>query len=244
MSDRKRSAAHNDTPRPKKMRLQDSGNCASIKSSTMHTPMWSHRKLPSKPNLLEQFSKEASQSVLSDAMSAGKKGNRWTKSEDKDLCNAVEDVMTNDPNLENTGAWNQVCMVMGTERSAKQCRERWTNYLRPGIKKGEWTAEEEELIYEMYRSFGPRWSAMAKLMKNRTDNDIKNKWNATKRSQRRKEARSPQLSIASTDTESLAALEQCWRIHNSSKKAVTTPLADASPMIPFKQEDDENVTEI
>jgi hypothetical protein len=85
---------------------------------------------------------------------------------------------------------------------------------------------------------------MAKLMKNRTDNDIKNKWNATKRSQQRKEARSPQLSIASKDSESLTALEHRWRIHHSSKKAATTPVADASPMILFKQEDDETVTEI
>jgi hypothetical protein len=85
---------------------------------------------------------------------------------------------------------------------------------------------------------------MSKLMKHRTDNDIKNKWNATKRSQQRKEARSPQLSTASTDTESLVALEQRWKVITSSKKVVTTPLADASPTTLFKQKDDENVTEI
>jgi hypothetical protein len=41
-------------------------------------------------------------------------------------------------------------------RTAKQCRERWKNYLRDGIKKGDWTPQEEELIRDLYRTFGSR----------------------------------------------------------------------------------------
>jgi Myb-like DNA-binding domain len=41
-------------------------------------------------------------------------------------------------------------------RTAKQCRDRYQNYLRDGIKKGDWTVEESELIKDMYATFGAR----------------------------------------------------------------------------------------
>lgn len=55
------------------------------------------------------------------------------------------------------------------------------NSLRPDIKKGKWTEEEEQMIEYFHNTFGPKWSTMANIMKNRTDNDIKNKWNSMKR---------------------------------------------------------------
>lgn len=61
-----------------------------------------------------------------------------------------------DAQLEGNGLWSHVSQLLGNSRSAKQCRERWTNFLRPGLKKGEWTFEEEELIRDMYSTFGPR----------------------------------------------------------------------------------------
>jgi hypothetical protein len=41
-------------------------------------------------------------------------------------------------------------------RTGKQCRERWLNHLRPGIKKGDWTKEEEAMIRYYYQMFGPK----------------------------------------------------------------------------------------
>lgn len=41
-------------------------------------------------------------------------------------------------------------------RTGKQCRERWQNHLRPNIKKGNWTAQEEEMIRVMFESYGPK----------------------------------------------------------------------------------------
>lgn len=49
-----------------------------------------------------------------------------------------------------------IAKKLGTDRTAKQCRERWKNFLRDGIKKGKWTREEESLINELYSTFGPR----------------------------------------------------------------------------------------
>lgn len=48
----------------------------------------------------------------------------------------------------------------GFFRTGKQCRERWQNHLRPNIKKGNWTIEEEEQIRTMFHTFGPKYEMM------------------------------------------------------------------------------------
>jgi Myb-like DNA-binding domain len=73
-----------------------------------------------------------------------------------------------------------------TTRNGKQCRERYLNHLRPDIKKGRWTKEEEAMIMFYHEKFGNKWSAMAQIMKNRTDNDIKNKFYSMNRTAQRK----------------------------------------------------------
>lgn len=52
--------------------------------------------------------------------------------------------------------WISISEKVKNRRTAKQCRDRWFNYLRQGIKKGDWTSDEEELIRDLYTTFGGR----------------------------------------------------------------------------------------
>ena len=61
-------------------------------------------------------------------------------------------------------------------RNARQCRDRWKNYLMPGIKNAPWTPEEDQLLEEKYAALGSQWSRIAKFFPNRTDINVKNRW--------------------------------------------------------------------
>lgn len=101
----------------------------------------------------------------------------WTSAEDAILVDYVK--------KHGEGNWNAVQKFSGLSRCGKSCRLRWANHLRPNLKKGAFSAEEERLIVELHAKMGNKWARMAAHLPGRTDNEIKNYWNTRiKRRQR------------------------------------------------------------
>lgn len=69
--------------------------------------------------------------------------------------------------------WSIISGLM-INRTVRQCRDRWTNSLCGNVVKGEWTAEEDSLLLQLFNEYGSRWKSMEKFFPGRAQYDIRN----------------------------------------------------------------------
>jgi transcription factor MYB, plant len=78
----------------------------------------------------------------------GIKKGPWTPEEDIILVSYIQE--------HGPGNWRSVPVNTGLMRCSKSCRLRWTNYLRPGIRRGNFTPHEEGIIVHLQSLLGNR----------------------------------------------------------------------------------------
>ncbi|GMJ06690.1 myb domain protein 98 [Hibiscus trionum] len=148
----------------------------------------------------------------------GVKG-QWSMEEDRVLVELVEQY--------GVRKWSHIAQML-PGRIGKQCRERWHNHLRPDIKKDTWSEEEDKVLIQAHMEIGNKWAEIAKRLHGRTENSIKNHWNATKRrqfSKRKCRSKYPRGSILQEYIKSLN-LGSSRSQHKSSK-----PTADSTDRV-------------
>ncbi|ONK69861.1 uncharacterized protein A4U43_C05F27550 [Asparagus officinalis] len=117
----------------------------------------------------------------------------WSPEEDEKLFNHIIRF--------GVGCWSSVPKLAGLQRCGKSCRLRWINYLRPDLKRGTFSQEEEDIIIGLHGLLGNRWSQIASHLPGRTDNEIKNFWNSCLKKKLRQRGIDPNTHKPLNDTE-------------------------------------------
>ncbi|KAL6896659.1 hypothetical protein ACP4OV_007231 [Aristida adscensionis] len=78
----------------------------------------------------------------------GLRRGRWTVDEDQKLSRYIAQ--------HGEGSWRWLPKNAGLLRCGKSCRLRWINYLRPGIKRGNFSKEEDSTIVQLHAALGNR----------------------------------------------------------------------------------------
>ena len=94
----------------------------------------------------------------------------WLPEEDQTLLQLVSSQGPNN--------WVRISQHM-QHRSAKQCRERYHQNLKPSLNHEPISSHEGEVIEQMVNEMGKRWAEIARRLGNRSDNAVKNWWNGS-----------------------------------------------------------------
>ena len=92
---------------------------------------------------------------------------RFTESEDQMLMYAISKY--------GSANWNVIARLV-PNRNARQCYERWANYLSPFIKRDEWTKEEDAILLQKYQEYQMKWTKIQTFLPGRTVSSIKSRY--------------------------------------------------------------------
>ncbi|EAY02149.1 Myb-like DNA-binding domain containing protein [Trichomonas vaginalis G3] len=107
------------------------------------------------------------ESVSNEQAICNTKSKRFTPEEDAIIKELVE--------VQKLSPWSQVAKHL-PGRTGAQCRDRYNTYLYCEISSKNWTHEEDEIIIEKYREYGPRWVMIAQHLPGRNGKSVKNRW--------------------------------------------------------------------
>ncbi|KAL3493365.1 hypothetical protein BJX62DRAFT_84842 [Aspergillus germanicus] len=105
----------------------------------------------------------------------GEARRRWTASEDAllwDLYQIQEKAPTGKCQKIN---WNEIARQI-PGRSNKDCRKRYYNRFTGGLRKGSWTQDEDERLYQLVERYQYRWAAIAQKMETRNADQCSKRW--------------------------------------------------------------------
>jgi hypothetical protein len=102
-----------------------------------------------------------------DSLDSKQKRRLFTPEEDALLCRVMLE--------QQFVGWNAVAARI-PGRTARQCRDRWANYVCPENKNAPWTDLEDDLLIAKFRELGPRWTSISKFFDGRSENNVKNRW--------------------------------------------------------------------
>ncbi|CAL9088950.1 unnamed protein product [Musa acuminata var. zebrina] len=150
----------------------------------------------------------------------------WSPEEDEKLYNHIIRY--------GVGCWSSTHLLLaGLQRCGKSCRLRWINYLRPDLKRGSFSQNEEDLIISLHAILGNRWSQIASQLPGRTDNEIKNFWNSCLKKKLRQRGIDPS---SHKPLNEIKAEEDETRMYGSNTGATsvelpTKPVFDTFPLV-------------
>ncbi|CDK29962.1 unnamed protein product [Kuraishia capsulata CBS 1993] len=109
----------------------------------------------------------------------------WDRDQDESLKSAVleqflarskQTVYTNESIPLDWINWDTIAKEF-EGRKPFDCRRRWTTSVDPSLKKGSWTAEEDEMLIEAFKEFGTSWTNVAKRLEGRSAGQCSKRYN-------------------------------------------------------------------